>query len=244
MNEKIDGATNATFGPSLPDSKIVHSWELPLDEHPELDFHSTFASLAIVPVDDGHARMFARTRTGELPAIEVQGASGVTRVRIGLDGDRFKFWRDPGQLHLVVCVPESVRGRLRHCASPSLSPRARDRRGRDSRRGCRRAFETPVDNGPHPGLGRWRRAPRSVDGRRAATPHHATRCRKPLRANARRRNRNRSGARPARCCRRDSPYRPRPGRCPDVSRPARAPRSVHAPRRHSRLGRARNFGDS
>lgn len=91
---------------------IVTTWALPLAEHPVLDFYSDFASIALVPVDDGKPRMFAQTQGGDLPMVKVETHDEVTRVRVGMEGQRFAFWRNPGKLHLVICVPENITGSL------------------------------------------------------------------------------------------------------------------------------------
>ena len=106
----MDGhAQNGHGDVSVP---IVTTWALPLADHPILDFYSDFASIVLVPVDDGMPRMFAQTHGADLPSVKIETHGNVTKVRVGMEGQRFVFWRNPGKLHLVICVPENLTGNL------------------------------------------------------------------------------------------------------------------------------------
>ncbi len=91
----------------------VMTWPLPLTASSRLDFFSDFASIAVVPTDDGSPRMFAQTLGGDLPKVDIRVDDDLTTVRVGSSGNRFMFWRQPVRLRLVICVPETLRGSLR-----------------------------------------------------------------------------------------------------------------------------------
>ncbi len=87
------------------------TWSLPLDQHPELEVKTDFASITLLPVEQGGApRVLCPVPASRAPRLEVHGAGGVTKVKLDVEG--FSFFRDPRRAKLIFFLPDGLRARI------------------------------------------------------------------------------------------------------------------------------------
>jgi hypothetical protein len=112
-------------------------WSLPLAEHPRLELHSDIARMRVVPIAPGEAPWLEvvneHPHHGAGPNVDVDGAAGVTRIRVSgaWNGDpnwwngpwwestfwEKKFWKRAFHTLVVAHVPKDVHGEIRSSAA-------------------------------------------------------------------------------------------------------------------------------
>ncbi len=110
-------------------------WSLPLVEHPHLDLQTDIARMRIVPIaaDEAPWLEVVSEHAHVAPRVDVDGAEGVTRVRVSSawHGDpswwngpwwdsafwERKFWKKAFRTLVVAHVPKDVHGKIRSSAA-------------------------------------------------------------------------------------------------------------------------------
>jgi hypothetical protein len=96
------------------DPANVTIWKLPVREHDELVAEADFASLAFVPVEAGEEpRVVCAVPERDAPTVRIDESPGSVRVRVTWETLGWGFWRDRRKFHLVFCIPQGMRLRVR-----------------------------------------------------------------------------------------------------------------------------------